>query len=60
MSATRYIATQDIYAAPFVRAYRKGDEVPASAVETLACQDKVASERGKATATTAKTTAKDA
>ncbi|MBP2323355.1 hypothetical protein JOF56_003740 [Kibdelosporangium banguiense] len=48
MSDTRHIATQDIYAAPGVLAYRKGSEVPASAVENLDCKDKVATEHPKA------------
>ena len=48
MADTRYIATADIAAAPGVFAFRKGDVVPASAVENLKAHDKVASERTKA------------
>jgi hypothetical protein len=54
MSDTRHIATADIYAAPGVLAYRKGQVVPASAVENLGAKDKVASERTKAAATAVK------
>ena len=43
-------ATQDIYAAPHVLAYRKGDEITEDAVKNLNAQDKVASERTKAVA----------
>ncbi len=43
-------ATQDIYAAPGVLAYRKGDIVPDSAVTNLGVQDKVAGEKTKAVA----------
>ena len=43
-----HIATQDIYAARGVLAFRRGDVVPDSAVENLGAQDKVASERTKA------------
>lgn len=48
MSDTRHIATEDIYAAPGVLAYTKGSEVPASAIENLKVQDKVASASSKA------------
>lgn len=43
-----YVATENIYAAPHVLAYRKGDAVSASAVEALGAIDKVASDRTKA------------
>ncbi|MDT8915758.1 hypothetical protein [Amycolatopsis sp. PS_44_ISF1] len=45
MSDTRYTAKTDIYAAPGVLAYLAGQEVPASAVENLSAQDKVAAAR---------------
>jgi hypothetical protein len=48
MSDIRHIALVDIEAAPGVLAFRKGDEVPASAVENLDARSKVASERTKA------------
>ncbi len=48
MADTTYIATADIYAARGVLAFRKGDVVPASAIENLGAQDKVASDRTKA------------
>lgn len=50
---TNYIATEDIFVGPHVRAFRKGDVVPESVIENLGVQDKVASERTKA-ATAAK------
>lgn len=53
----RYIATEDIYAAPGVKAYNAGDEVPASAVENLGAKDKVASPRTKAAQTAVKESA---
>ena len=48
MAETIYIATKNIYAAPGVLAFAKGNVVPASAVENLKAQDKVASQRTKA------------
>lgn len=48
MADTRYIATENIYAAAGVLAYNKGSIVPPSAVENLNAQDKVASDRTKA------------
>ena len=53
---TTYIATEDIYVARGVRAFSAGQAVPASVVENLGIQDKVASDRTKA----AKAAAKDA
>ncbi len=44
---TRKIATQDIYAAPGVLAFRVGDPVPESVIENLQAQDKVANETTK-------------
>ncbi len=43
-------ATQDIYAAPGVLDYRKGDIVPDSAVKNLGAEDKVAGEKTRAVA----------
>lgn len=48
MADTVYIATDNIEAAPGVLAFAKGSVVPASAVENLKAQDKVASDRTKA------------
>lgn len=48
MTATTYIATEDIYVARGVRAFSKGDTVPASVVDNLGVQDKVASARTNA------------
>lgn len=59
MSDTRHIATADIYAAPGILAFRKGDEVPASAVENLGAQDSVASDRTKAAETARKEAVKE-
>jgi hypothetical protein len=47
--ADQLIATQDIYVAAGICAFRKGAVVPASALENIpGAKDKVASERTKA------------
>ncbi len=43
-------ATADIYAAPGVLAYRKGDVIEKDAAERLGATDKVATEQTKAVA----------
>lgn len=48
---TTLIATQDIFVARGVRAFRKGDVVPPSVVENLGIRDKVASRKTKAAQT---------
>lgn len=53
MTDTTKIATEDIQVAPGVYAFRKGDVVPASVVDSLGIKDKVDSESTKA-ATAAK------
>lgn len=48
MADTQHIAIENIYAAPGVLAFTKGQVVPADAVTNLKAQDKVASARTKA------------
>lgn len=48
MADTLHIAVENIYAAPGVLAFTKGQVVPADAVTNLKAQDKVASQRSKA------------
>jgi hypothetical protein len=48
MAETTYIATEDIYVAAGVAAFRKGNVVPAAVVENLGIKDKVASATTKA------------
>lgn len=51
MTAATIRATEDIYLAPGVLAFRKGDIVPASAAKHPAAEGKTATERTKAVAT---------
>lgn len=48
MSASRKIATEDIFVARGVRAFAKGDAVPQSVIDNLGVQDKVSGENTKA------------
>lgn len=59
MADTTHIATEDIWAAPGVLAFTKGQVVPASAIENLNARDKVASSRTKAAGTAVKEAAQE-
>lgn len=59
MSSTTYVATEDIFAAPGVRAFRKGDVVPSDIAALPEVKDKVASSSTKAAQEAVKEVAKE-